>query len=249
MPILLPAQPETLPLEQGDVLADIQTFVADYTLSEPAPVLDEGLVLVISRPCNALRAKRVVVAEVVKRTLSGLKGAETLRQIKDFFATVRDGDGTPDTFYLGELEPGNERYFAKLDSLRTVQIPDDDKRRQEFIKSHRRFKLNPEFARDLHVRLFHAFARLGFDDDAWWTNSDLDLVARKGAAEVAALQAHVQGLEAQEAVLKTSDGSKRELKQVEEQLKERRPALASAQDELEPILRELERRGLWQAGR
>jgi len=235
-------------LEQGDVLADIQTFVADYTSSEPAPVLDEGIVLVVSRPCNALRAKRVVVAEVVKRSLSGLKGAETLRQFKDFFVAVRDGDGTPDTFYLGELEPGNDRYFAKLDSLRTIQIPDDDKGRQEFIKSHRRFKLNPEFARDLHVRLFKAFASLGFDDDAWWTNSDLDLVARKGEAEVAALRAVVQGLEAQQDVLKTSDGSKKELKQLEEQLKEKRPALASTQDELKPILREMERRGLRQAG-
>ena len=122
MPILLPAQPDDQPLEQGDVLAEVQTFVADYTAPEPAPVLDEGVVIVVSRPCNALRAKRLVVAEVVRRPLSGLKGAETLRDLKAFFVTVRDGDGTPDTFYLGELEPGTDRYFAKLDSLRTIQI-------------------------------------------------------------------------------------------------------------------------------
>src|SRR5271156_1518972 len=107
MPILLPAQAESQPLEQGDVLDGIQTYVADHTSSDPAPIMDEGLVLVISRPCNALRSKRVVVAEVVKRSLAGLKGAETLREIKDFFVTVRDGDGTPDTFYLGELVAGS----------------------------------------------------------------------------------------------------------------------------------------------
>jgi hypothetical protein len=243
MPILLPAQADNQPMEQGDVLGEIQTYVADHMSSDPAPIMDEGLVLVISRPCNALRSKRLVVAEVVKRSLAGLKGAETLREIKVFFVTVRDGDGTPDTFYLGELEPGPDRYFAKLDSLRTIQVPDDEGARQAFIKRHRRFKLNPEFARDLHVRIFKAYASLGFDDDGWWTDADLDLSCRKGEADVAALRAAVQALEAQLDVLKTAEGSKKELKQNEEQLKEKRGALASAEKELDPLLIELKKRG------
>jgi hypothetical protein len=231
-------------LEQGDVLAEVQTFVADHTSSEAAPVMDEGLVLLISRPCNALRAKRVVVAEIVKRPLPGLKGAETLRDMKDFFVTVRDGDGSPDTFYLGELEPGTDRYFAKLDSLRTIQIPEEEGPRQAFIKRHRRFKLNPEFARDLHVRIFKAFASLGFDDDGWWSDADLDLAAKKGEADVASLRAAVQSLEAQLDVLKTGEGSKKELRQIEDQLKEKRPALTSTEADLHPLLVELRKRGL-----
>ncbi len=243
MPILLPAQPDDQPLEQGDVLDDIQTYIADHTSSDPAPLVDEGLVLVISRPCNALRSKRLVVAEIVKRPLAGLKGAETLQDIKDFFINLRDGDGTPDTFYLGEIEPGPDRYCAKLDSLRTLQVPHEEGARHAFIKRHRRFKLNPEFARDLHLRLFKAFASLGFDDDAWWTDADLDLATKKGEALVASLGAAVKELEAELDVLNAAGGSKKDLKQNDEQLKAKRAALASAEGELQPFIVEQRKRG------
>lgn len=208
--------------------------------------MDEGLVLVVSRPCNAMRAGRLVVAEVVKRSLAGLKTAETLAEMKSFFITVRDGEGRPDTFYLGELAPGTDRYFAKLDSLRTIQIPEDAGGRQAFTKRHRRFRMNPEFARDLHVRLFKAFASLGFDDDGWWTDADLKLVVEMGEAEMALLDAAVRSLEARVRVLHTDEGNKKEFKQIEEELKAKRPALESASKELEPLLRELKRRGLRQ---
>jgi hypothetical protein len=164
--------------------------------------------------------------------------------MKDFFVTLRDGDGSPDTFYLGELAPGTDRYFAKLDSLRTILIPEEQIVRQTFIKRHRRFKLNPEFARDLHVRIFKAFASLGFDDDEWWSDADLELAAKKGEAEVASLRAAVQSLETALEVLKTGDGSKKEMKQIEEQLKEKQPALNSTEKDLEPLLIELRKRGI-----
>jgi len=243
MPILLPAQPDDQPLEQGDVLDDIQTYIADHTSTEAGPLMDQGLVLVISRPCTALRSKRLVVAEIVKRPLAGLKGAETLQDIKDFFINLRDGDGTPDTFYLGEIEPGPDRYCAKLDSLRTVEVPHEESARHAFIKRHRRFKLNPEFARDLHLRLFKAFASLGFDDDGWWTDSDLELAASKGEAALASLGAAVKACEAQLGVLRAAEGSKRELKQAEDQLGVTTRAFAAAEKELQPLVVELRKRG------
>jgi hypothetical protein len=76
----------------------------------------------------------------------------------------------------------SERFAAKFDALHTIRIPGEDLARRRFLSEHRRFRLNVDFKRDLHQRLFRAFASLGFDDDKWWSDEDLKFLVAKGQA-------------------------------------------------------------------
>ena len=118
MAILRRADPDD-PLQQGDLLDDVLTATAD---GEGAHCSKPGMVLVVSRNCRAIRSGHVIVARVVKRSLAGLKEeANTLEDLIAFFTQVRDGEGQPDTFYLGEIEAGSvDRYAARFDQLRVA---------------------------------------------------------------------------------------------------------------------------------
>src|SRR5689334_21148701 len=99
------------PLEQGDVLKGITVF--ETAGGDPAGDNPE-YVLVISRPCNAIRDGHVVVAPIASRDLgsNGIKEADTLARIRSFFEGVRDGRHAPDRFYLGALGTDEKkRYF------------------------------------------------------------------------------------------------------------------------------------------
>src|SRR5438270_576895 len=49
--------------------------------------------------------------------------------------------------------------------------------------------LNHEFVRDLHLRIFGAFANLGFDDHSWLPDDDLNWLVQMGESELKASQA------------------------------------------------------------
>lgn len=169
------------PLRQGDVLFDVVT--ATSTDSGPK-VHPSGVVMVVSRNCVAIRSKEIVVAKVFRRPLQGLmEEASGIEEMVDYFVSVRDGDGSPGSFYLGELEEGtSDRYVAKLDQLFTIEIPEAAEERRGYAEAHRRYTLTEDFAADLHQRLFRAYASMGFDDDRWWSDEDLRLIISRGRA-------------------------------------------------------------------
>lgn len=241
MPILRQADPQTA-LQQGDLLDDVVTATTDAkgdTNCSPA-----GLVLVVSRNCQALRAKTVTVARVHKRPLQGLKEqAESLEQVIEFLKQLRDGDGQPDTFYLGELESNStDRYVAKFDQLFTIEIPDRADERREYLKKHRRFRLDEAFSHDLHQRIFRAFASMGFDDAQWYPDADLKLILELGRSQRATLQARLQAAQSELALVKTSGGSKKDERSIDADRETTRKSLEKLEKVLLPIEEEEARR-------
>ncbi len=188
-------------------------------------------VLVVSRPCKALRDRHVIVARIEKKNLSQLQPQDTLEHLVSYFRHVRDGDGTPDSFYLGELEANSaERYFAKFDALHTVRVPTEQPKRIDFIRTHRRYRLSPDFVHDLQQRLFRAFASLGFDDDRWWSDGDLGYLVGKGRAAVRSIESKIDALNSElkgiELAGKDEKSVRAQLKQAEKQLGDERATLA-----------------------
>jgi hypothetical protein len=244
MPILLPPD-HASPLDQGDVLADIETH-RTRTDGSPNPT-SRRFVLVLSRPCNSLRDDHVVVAPVEPGRIPQIKEPQTPEELLRVFERIRDGEGAPDRFYLGAATPGDSnRYVAKLDELYTIEVPKKPDERAQFLERHRRFRLDPSFARDLHVRVFRAFASLGFDDVAWWSDGDLELVVNQCDAWVRKIESEIetlrQGADPRRDVLAASGEPGKAIHRLDEEIKsaEKRKREILAQYERER--RELERR-------
>jgi len=239
MPILVPVEASAL-LDQGDVLENIVTMIADGagTVANVA-----GPVLVMSRGCNANRDKDVTVARIIKFDLAEVAELETLTHFLDFFKGLRDGDGRPDTFYLGELASGSmERYVAKFDVLHTIRVPVEPAARQQFLEEHRRFKLDADFQRDLHQRLFRAFASLGFDDDNWWTDEDLKFLVGKGKALHQKQLATVEAAKAELPTLQMASGERKGGNKANTLVKDAEKEAERTSALLEPLLVEHGRR-------
>jgi len=171
------------PITQGDVLQNVllhRTLIAD---SDPKSVQSKSpLCMVISRPCGIAHKQDLLVAEIVKYNQSVPKGVETFKQALDFLRTQRDGVGSPDCFYLGEIPNHEGRFVARLDALFTLAIADKSK-----LLNYRIAALNVDFQRDLHLRVFNAIASLGFDDVDWLPTSDLKFLRQIGDRELADL--------------------------------------------------------------
>lgn len=241
MPILLPPDPEA-PLRQGDVLAKVSCYLTDEDGS--ALTSEPGYVLVTSRPCNTIRDEQIIVAQVVPRSLSsdGVQGLEGVDETRRYLSGLRDGGILPDHFYLGELEPNSgKRYFAKFDSLHTIKIPSGLAERRAFLLKHRRFHLSLEFVRDLHIRIFLSFARLGFDDYDWYSNADLQMVIRQGEAALAKAQSDLANAERDLALADAANKDK-EMASLQKQIKNREVEVEKAKRELQPFLEEQVRR-------
>lgn len=240
MAILRSADPDA-PLQQGDLLDDVVTATAD---EERPHCSKPGMVLVVSRNCRAIRSGHVIVARVVKKPLAGLKEeAESLEDLIGFFTQLRDGDGRPDTFYLGELEAGStDRYVAKFDQLFTIKVPEAAEDRAVYLKKRRRFSLTKEFAHDLHQRLFRAFASLGFDDEAWFTDADLKLLVGYGESQLSKLEAEIASATSRREVVVTSGGNKREEKELGKSIEHAESKAKTLREELAPLQAEVERR-------
>lgn len=235
-----------MPLEQGDVLQGIPVYSTDPDGAPAGSTPD--FVLVLSRPCNALRDEQVVVATALARSLAGdnLKQIETASELKRLLAGLRDGKSYPDHFYLGDLVLASgaapKRYFAKFDSLHSIKVPGETRARDAFIQKHRRYRLAPEFARDLHARIFGAFAALGFDDDQWFCDGDLELLVSFLQKEATQRKAEVDALASQVQVARATDAKAQEVAGLEKQLGNKRADLAKADAELSRATAEQARR-------
>ena len=239
MAILLPAQADT-PLSQGDLLAEIPTTVS---VVNGNPLAETGPVLVVSRRCNAIRDSGIIVAPVKKRSLQGLREQETLEDWIAFFTRLRDGDGAPDSFYLGELAANStERYFAKFDSLRTIQVPVEQGARQEFLRKHRTHHLAEDYIRDMQLRLFRAFASLGFDDSQWWSDSDLKVVVGRGEALLKECDAAREKAASERAGLELAGAKQKDVNAIGNAVVEAEARLKRIQEHLGPLREERARR-------
>jgi hypothetical protein len=124
-----------------------------------------------------------IVAAIEKMADNVPREVETFDDILGFLTDLRDGSDSPDVFYLGQIPGHQGRFAARLDSLHTIQIPAEPEQRA-FTDSKRIGHLHIEFIRDLHTRIFRAFATLGFDDHRWMSTNDLNWLVSRGRREV-----------------------------------------------------------------
>jgi hypothetical protein len=178
MPIIEPLPNPQAPLSQGDILKGVCLCFTKRVWKggggEPGKLDGNSLCLVLSRPCVALRDEYLVVAAIEKYKTSPPGKFDSYEEAKEFFNEIRDGLKTPDQFYLGQIAGYEGKFCARFDSLHTIQIPKDSTEdRRTFIAASRIGRLHQDFAHDLHLRLFRAFASLGFDDHRWFPDDDL----------------------------------------------------------------------------
>lgn len=248
MPIVVrPADGDAL--TQGDILRGLSfaTATADDKLKADTRA---QFLLVVSRPCKSLRDEFVIVAPVVqtkldltqlRQQLEGKGEKVTLDRMRRFLAGIRDGAQHPDTFYLGDLEEGSgKRFGADLSAFSTLQVPSEDTARANWVKQHRVWRLDIEFARDLHVRVFNSVARLGFDDHAWFADPDLEVMITEGQKEIA--QLGIALADAQRAVQTKEAAGENVAKGLVEQVEARTRDLREAEQQLAPYLAEKAKR-------
>src|SRR4051812_27561487 len=201
MAIIEPARPGA-PLTQGDLLSGITLYATKGSWDEKggqASVVKSELCLVLSRPCVAAHKKHVVVAAVAKFPDNVPKTIDSFDKVLDFLTGARDGGSSPDVFYLGQLPGRSGRFCARLDSFHTIEVPEEGEQRTQFLAARRALALHPDFARDLHMRVFGAFASLGFDDHSWPSTEDLKWLVNQGQTDIAAATLVVRQLETQKA--------------------------------------------------
>lgn len=199
MPIIESLADQTPPLSQGDILKGVSLFVTHKPWEEDGgsgKKTDHALGLVLSRACVAAHKDRVIVAAIEKYKKPP-PAFEDFDEAHEFFKEIRDGHTTLDQFYLGQV-PGYEGSFcARLDSLHTIRIPTDRADMTAFLATRRIGMLNIDFTRDLHLRLFRAFASLGFDDNAWFSTEDLRTVIMAADRDVKRLEADLSEVQLQ----------------------------------------------------
>lgn len=248
MPIVVRPE-ESSPLAQGDILRGVpfaltgkdNLLIADRSVS---------YVLIMSRPCKALRDDVVVVAPIVAYPLEIAEGqkpdspAGGLDKVRRVLAAQRDGirgGNFSDALYLGTLDANStRRYAAQLTTLSTVQVPQEPSQRHQWILERRAWRLSGDFVRDLHTRLILTFTRLGFEDDSWYSDADLDIMINTGEGELV----HHQGqlLLAQQAVQRDEALNKTVSKQQYQALEVKKSAVADAEAKVKPYQDEREKR-------
>jgi hypothetical protein len=227
------------PLSQGDILQGIKLYSTAKSWAADdgsAVIANKRLCLVISRPCNC-QHKQHVIAVAIEKYSAGIPKLDTFEDIQQFLQDLRDGNGSPDVFYIGDVPQREGRFAARLDSFHTVEIPIDATDVESFLRSRRIGRLHIDFIRELHARIFRAFASLGFDDYGWLSNEDLNLLIQKGKAAVAVAEAQKHEIEAQKAV-KEFSSQQLSSKPIEAADK----ALEKAQADLAPYIAEAAKR-------
>lgn len=197
MPIVLPVADDS-ELTQGDILRDVPFYVTGVD-TRAAADREVRFALVVSRPCKAIRDDIVVVAPVIpypvllseftRGQADPVGGLDRMRRI---LSAIRDGiKGSEfcDALYLGAFRPTDStRYAAQLHTLATACVPAKSEDRKAWVRDHRVARLSSEFVRDLHTRMILTFTRLGFDDQHWLSNEDLEIMITAGQAEIAKLE-------------------------------------------------------------
>jgi hypothetical protein len=224
------------PLTQGDILSGVVLHATKASWAEnggqPSVVKSE-FCLVLSRPCVAAHKKSVIVAAVAKYPESVPKGIDSFEKVLDFLTEARDGGTSPDVFYLGQLPGRPGRFCARLDSFHTIEIPEGEQRAQ-FLADRRTLTLHPDFARDLHMRIFGAFASLGFDDHRWPSTEDLQRLVTQGQTDIATATLTMRQAETQKAS-RGAEGTQFK----ESDLTTAQEKLAALKERVEPYEREL----------
>jgi hypothetical protein len=208
MPIIEIAQPGS-PLSQGDILKDVNLFVTGEVTNASngvAVASPHTMCLILTRPCGIEHKSSVIVAGVAKLKDDVPRELDTFAKVQSFLTGLRDGLTQPDIFYLGQLPALAGRYGARFDNLHIIQIPPAGPEREAFVSNKRVAGLHSDFTRDLHVRLFRAVASLGFDDDGWLSDADLEWLLNRGRTDLMAAQAKTQELKTQQASQKAKGG-------------------------------------------
>jgi hypothetical protein len=196
MPLLEPATGGD-DLVQGDLLSGVSLFGGDLVKGAGYRINGRSHCLVVSRDCVAVRDPQVVVAAVKQFNPTPPVDAEADEEdVRHFFEDFREGIIEPDTFYLGSIPGGPERFAARLDELCTVKLPSADAERSKWIAEHRVARLTPDFVRALPVRLFMTFGRVGYNDHTWYCTQDLEWLVKKGRASIAKSKADLAVAEA-----------------------------------------------------
>src|SRR6476469_10361222 len=93
------------PLSQGDILKGIPLFGTTSEWSRAAAGVTKSVgCLVLSRPCNLVNKKQFAVAAIeAYEHAHPTAQLSTLNAFKVFNESIRDGDRTPDRFYLGQI--------------------------------------------------------------------------------------------------------------------------------------------------
>ncbi len=196
MPILIEVS-EDDPLSQGDILKDISLFDTNSDWAQQggqAHRIKSQVCMVLSRPCAILYKPQIVVASIECTKELAPKGVNSFQKAKEYIEQFRDGLDSPDRFYLGqEIRTLGQsgRFFARLDKLHTIRLPDSDDL-MPLLRSHRVATLADEFRRDLHRRIFSAFAAMGFDDYGWYTTKDLDWLITMGKKDLSPLDSEIR---------------------------------------------------------
>ena len=196
------------PLTQGDILKGIPLFITSGAWTDRPDVRKQPFefCIVVSRPCAIAHKKHITVAGIARYPAAQPKGIATLDDLLIFLTGARDGLTTPDVFHLGQVaELGNGRFCARLDALHPVEIPTEPADMAKFLAEKRVATLHIDFARALHVRLFNAFANMGFDDHSWPSDKDLEWLITLGKKDIAEQEAAVHKLQA-EGMAKAAEG-------------------------------------------
>ncbi len=237
-------------LTQGDVLKDVP-FVVVGVDGKAAFDKQVQYVLVVSRPCKALRDDAIVVAPVVPYPVDFADVAKSsgtpvggLERMRRFLAGLRDGlkgGDFSDALYLGAFElTGAKRFAAQLTTLSTASVPTGEEERCKWVAAHRVGRLDVDFLRDLHTRILLTFTRLGFDDDHWYSDADLGVMISAGEAEVN----HVRGefISAQQAIQNSEAAQKPQAQAQRDGVERKKKIVEEAEARLKPYLDERERR-------
>ena len=158
---------------------------------------------------------------------------------------LRDGLSRPDRFYLGQIpgEPAG-RYYAKFDSLHTIALPKPADAKA-LIPSHRIATLTNEFVRDLHTRIFGAFANLGFNDVRWYSDNDLQWLFNKGEHALELARASMSETKATKSQLEAAGPMKSSRRSgIENQITKHNRDVADLEMKVDQLKQELDGRGI-----
>lgn len=227
------------PLSQGDILTNLRFFSTASCWSDKGGEAVKApftVCMVLSRPCVAAHKDTFLVAAVDQLKEGFPKSVDGFDKLLSFMTGIRDGRTAPDTFYLGQLPGRTGRHAARLDSVHTIATPSNDDM-SAFLKKCRIGCVNIDFARDLHVRIFNAFASLGFDDHQWFSTEDLTALVDQGVADLRQLESEAARKAAAQSYA-AAEGKTISDRDVEAA----RGKFEGFRDKLAPFQRELERR-------
>lgn len=240
MPIIEPSPADSQQLLQGDILQDVRLYATECSWGDDggrsvrAP---QKLCLVLSRPCVAMHKRYVLVAGIEKYPDAVSREEKSFEDVRELLAIMRDGVGAPDVFYLGQLPNKKGRFCARLDAIYCIEVPPEEQALLAFLQKRRVGTLNAEFVRDLHVRVFMAFASLGFTDESWLSDDDLNWLVLTGKREVREAEVELDKAREKKAS-RGAEGKQSPAKEIEPLEKK----LAKLQNQIKPYVTEESRR-------